>query len=245
MNTGVSRRVFVGSVAAGLPAAAGAALIAQTSPPAHDHAAASRDAVFDHLLSQLAAVHNRASRNTPTSEDGRAAAAILRTMKVSAAQRSLDTEVKRGMADIVRRRGRDAALYAQPDAAALRNELKRLGVDPASIRFGSLGPPTDAVRRGALDGLSRNGITSRFEDIAKHWQRLSEDLDRRGGPGSIVRIHNGDSYECRWMNNQLSYLEIEVALSCGAAAFFPPLASICGALSITLGIELMLFRYWC
>lgn len=225
--------------------AAGAALVAQTSPPAHVHGTADRDAVFDHLVTQLAAVHTRAGRSGPSSEDGRTAAAILRTMKVSATQRSLDADVKRGVADVVRRRGRDAALYAQPDAAALRSELKRLGVDPGSIRFGSLGPPTDAVRRNALDGLSRNGITPRFDGIATHWQRLATDLDRRSGPGSLQRIHNGDSYECRWMNDQIGYLEIEVALACGAAAFVPPLASVCGALSITLGIELLFLRHWC
>jgi hypothetical protein len=249
MNTGFTRRGFVGAAAAGLPFAVGSVLIARSpqEPHAHDAGGSPRDAVVEHLLAQLVATHNRATTRGVSGEDGRTAAATLRTLEIYAAQTGLDTQVRSGVRQLVARRGREAVLWADADTAAMRDELRRLGLVSGTIEFGRFGAPDDATRRRVLERLSRDGVSRRFAELASQLQQVATQIDRRGGPWAAPFRPVQESYggNCSWMADQMYYLEVEVAIACGAAAVFPGLASVCAALSITLGIEMLAYRYWC
>jgi hypothetical protein len=247
MNTAVSRRAFVGALAAGVPMA-GAAIGAQSPPGgAHIHPGGpSRDAVIEQLLRQLAAAHNRAHARGISGEDGRDAAAALRVLSVYSVQSGLDATVKRAVSDAVRRRGRESLLYAPLDLPAMRDELRRLGVTTDAIDMRRVAPPDDATRTRALDGLIRNGITRRFTILAESLDRSAAAIDQRVGPAVVIRraqySYGGD---CSTISDQISYLEAETGIICGLSLFVPTLASVCGALSITLGIEMLLYNHFC
>jgi hypothetical protein len=248
MITGVSRRLFVGSVAAGVPLLAGAGLLAQSSSrPTHTHPSADppSDPMLDHLLAQLAAVHARAARDGLTGEHGRSAAALLRTLGIHLVQSGLDQQLRRGVRTHVARNGRDAVIYANPDTPAMREELRRLGIDADAIPFGRVAPADDAARRRALDRLQREGASARFSQLAAQLQAIAAEIDRRGGPPVIQRAQWGYGGDCSFLATQIGYLEAEVAIVCGAAFLFPALGSVCAVLSVALGLELLYYNYWC
>ena len=250
MLTLVPRRAFVGTVAAGLPMLAGAAVLAQTTRgPARERqrGARRRDRLFDHLVSQLVRVHNRSRARGLTGEDSRTVAETLRTLTIYAPQIALDEQVRQGVAAAVQRQGREAVLYAEPDMTAMRDELAHLGVAPGSIEFGKFGPPDDTVRRKVLDELLSAGVSPRFIALSTVFDELATARDRFAGrsPGFRRAQYGYSGEECQRLRSQIDYLEAEVAIVCGAAVFFPALAGACGALSVTLGLELAYYYYFC
>src|SRR5688572_8375807 len=109
METGMGRRVFVGSVLAGVPllASSGVRMAAQSGAATmHIHPeGAAADAVLEHICRQLAILHN-ATRKQPRGEHLRAVAAQLRTLAVYSRQQNVDAAVRSGVAALVERDGR-------------------------------------------------------------------------------------------------------------------------------------------
>src|SRR5262245_12808699 len=132
MNADVSRRVFVGSVATGIPLLAGAVYGARSGSAVaqgHDHGAAGGpDPIFDHTLTELAAVHNRVQGRGAKAEDARSIAAQFRTAAAYGLVIGIDASSKRAVNDLVRSKGRDVVLYTEVDRAAVKARLKKYGV---------------------------------------------------------------------------------------------------------------------
>lgn len=223
MKSVVGRRVFVGSVVAGLPliAGAGARTLAQSRGAAgqHEHAADnSSDPVFDHLLREMAAVHNRMQRSI-RGEDARAFASQLRTLAVYARAQDLDDKIKAALNETIRREGRTAVLYREHDPNAARQELARYG-----FQFPRQGDaaraPDFRVRAGVLDAVLAAGATPQWVRLADLLERIAPEIDRRNG--SIVRVglmRQDAAYWsgfCAQLDKELADIAEVVALFCGA-----------------------------
>ena len=182
METAMGRRVFVGSVVAGLPLLATSAARGATQSAmqaAHTHLdSGGSDPLVEHIVKQLAAAHN-ALRREPKGEYARAFAAQLRTLAVYGREIKLDAQVNAAIGALIERDGRDAVLYADIDRDRMRAELKRYGAQAderllnASIRLDY------AARRATLDGLLRSGTTARWEHTAAILEHVAHDIDRR------------------------------------------------------------------
>jgi hypothetical protein len=192
METRMGRRVFVGSVVAGLPLLAastsrGAAQSALHTAHAHlDNAVP--DPVLEHIVRQLAAAHNNLRRERK-GEHARAFASQLRTLAVYGRTVSIDAQVKSGVSTLVERDGRDGVLYTEIDRDRMRAELKRYG---AQVDERLLNTPLDldhARRSAALNLFLASGITPHWDRIATTLERLAPELDRRFS--TVVRVQNG------------------------------------------------------
>jgi hypothetical protein len=185
MESVVGRRVFVGSVVAGLPLLAGAGVrtFAQSgaaSPHNHPAAAAAADQVLDHLVRQIAGAHNAARARRPRGEDARAVAAHLNTLAVYAKQIDLDARVRAGVRDLVDLHGRDAVMYHEIGRAARQASLERFGF---RVEARALDYPVHAdynARGAALDALLADGVSPTWTRIARTLEQIAPELDRRG-----------------------------------------------------------------
>lgn len=223
MERGIRRRVFVGSVVAGLPllATSGARLLAQTNAAAHLHTGAgSPDPLLEHLARQLAAIHN-AMRRDVRGEHARAFATQLRTMAVYSRQIDLDAKLKSALASRIDQEGRDAVLYQRPDRAHLRAELKRYGAD-VDERFLVETELNYAQRGAALDRLMHGGVSASWERLAATLDRIAPALDRRAAQVVRVGRQQPDAawYEgyCRELWNQYTETQFLAAAICASVA---------------------------
>jgi hypothetical protein len=190
MRAVVGRRVFVGSVAAGLPLimGAGARPLAQSGAAgaAHSHPGlAGADPLQEHLIREMARVYNRMRRG-PTGEDARAFAMHLRTLAVHGRQHDLDTQLRAAAAEAISKEGRDIFLQREPDAGAMRAELERYGFS-LDERTRHVTLPHDPRRRNiAVDTLLNEGVTGTWDRLAAFLEQAAPAIDRRNG--SIVRV---------------------------------------------------------
>ena len=131
MRPEVGRRVFVGSVAAGLPLLASrTALLAQGGAMAHDHGAiAAADPVIDQIVRQMALIHNSAQAG-PRGTHARALASQLRMLTVYQRQQGIDDQARAAVKDMVDQQGRNALLYAEPDREMRRQAMQQYGFRP-------------------------------------------------------------------------------------------------------------------
>src|SRR5262247_1644700 len=100
MERTVSRRIFVGSVAAGIPLVAGSAahsLASSSTGQPHLHRVGTTDSVFEHATTQLAALVNKVRRGGATAEDARVAAAHFSTLAVYGEYAGIDTQTSRAV----------------------------------------------------------------------------------------------------------------------------------------------------
>ena len=219
----MGRRVFVGSVVAGLPLLAasssrGAAQSALHTAHAHlDNTVP--DPVLEHIVRQLAAAHNSVRREKK-GEHVRAFAAQLRTLAVYGRSIDIDAQVKSGVSALVERDGRDGVLYAEIDHDRMRTELKRYGVQaderllrtPLSLDY--------AARSAALNAFLASGITDRWEQAAATLERMAPELDRRFS--TIVRVSQHDPAYldgyCREIWNQYMDAQFLATALCASAA---------------------------
>jgi hypothetical protein len=200
MEATVGRRVFVGSVVAGLPllATVGSRAFAQAGgAAAHAHGdGAVADPVMEHIAREMAKIHN-AMRTNPRGEHARAFAVQLRTMAVYGRQIDLDAKVRSAIRSRIDAEGRDAVLYTDPpDAAQMVKDLKRYGAD-ADVRVLERPVYVDYARRNSvLDGLLRSGMTDAWERAAGTFDRIGLAIDRRAAvPGTsiVVRVARQDA----------------------------------------------------
>src|SRR5262245_55941368 len=120
MNGTVSRRVFVGSVAAGIPLVASGARGAFAQSPgseahAHPPADGTPDAMFEHAIKELAELSTRIQRRGATAEDVRLAAAHLGALAAYGQQIDIDTPTRKAARDLIRAKGREAVLAQEID----------------------------------------------------------------------------------------------------------------------------------
>ena len=192
MESVVGRRVFVGSVVAGLPLLAGAGVRAfaqagAAAPHSHPAAAAGADPVLDHLVRQIAAAHNAARARRPRGEDARAVASQLKTLAVYAKQIDLDARVRAGVRDLVAVHGRDAVMYHEVELVARQASLERFGF---RVEARALNYPVHAdhtARAAALDALLADGLSPMWQRMARTLDQIAPEIDRRGAPVVAVR----------------------------------------------------------
>ena len=245
METGIGRRVFVGSVVAGLPllasSTAGAARAGWQA--AHVHSEGSADPVLEHLVRQLASAHNELRRQ-PQGEHVRAFAAQLRTFAVYGRSIDLDPKVKKAMAQLIEREGRERVLYTESNREQVRAELKRYGAQPDERLLNRALNLDYAARTAVLDGVLASGVLAHLERTAAAIDRLAVELDRRSG--AVVRVSRQDSefWEgyCRALWSHIQETQFLTALHCAVVAVpiigvaFVPLCSAYALAMLMLGL---------
>jgi hypothetical protein len=228
MKSVVGRRVFVGSVVAGLPAVAiGARALAQSrgaggaAGSTHQHPAGAVDPVYEHLFHEMAAVHNR-MRQEVRGEDVRALAAQLRMLAVYGRTQDHDVRIKAGLRHVIDRDGRHTLLTREPDLQALQTEIEpyRLRLDS---RWRTFFGPSDPRRRSAvLDRVLTEGVTPRWERLAALLEQAAPQIDRRNGTIARVALSRQDAewYAgfCAQLQKELDDVQDVLAVFCGMYA---------------------------
>ena len=233
MKGTVSRRVFVGSVAAGLPLVVSGSSGAVADVPtgqSHLHFATDEapDVMFDHTIRRVAAIVNRVGRDGATAEDARLMAVHFSTLAIYTQQTGIDARMTMAIRDLVRARRR-GELELNMDATRARATLKRYGVDVDERRF-DLPRPDRQTREKALDDLSRLGVTGMLARIASRFERTATELDRRGGRVARMTLVQDDSWRtqfCEQLWVQLVAMSAEAAAACAAMIFMPQFDAPC------------------
>ena len=250
MNAAVNRRVFVASVAAGLPALAGAAY----GRPAlvgrgHDHvtAGADADAVLDHVVRELAVIHNRGKARGFSGEDARAIAAQLRTAAVRSGQVGIDAAATSGVQRLIRSRGRDAVLAIDIDRARMKAQLERYSIE-VDDRWFAAGLPDHAMRRKALDILIGGGVTDVLTHATRVFDKLGSVLDAHAGAVTRVRrVQSDPSWWaiCSQLAGEIAMLWGQAIPICEASEIVPGLDIVCAAIYETLATYYVLYWSYC
>ena len=256
MKTGIGRRVFVGSVVAGLPllASASSRVGAQSSPgSAHTHVDGPvSDPLLDHIARQLAVIHN-AMRRQPRGEQMRAFAAQLRTLAVYGRQSDLDGAVRSAINTLVERDGRDAVLYHEPDLARVRADLKSYGAQPDERVLTAPVTLDYAARSAALNGLLQSGMSIRWERIATNLERLAPAIDQR--MATIIRVGQVENHDpaywegyCTELWNQYKETQFLAAPICASAALpiiGAAFAPLCAAYQLAATFLAIVYAGYC
>ena len=252
MNAEVNRRVFVASVATGLPALAAAAYERSAPPgPGHDHPAAAGgpDAVLDHVVREMAIIHHRGKQRGFTGEDARAIAAQLRTAAVRSTQIGIDVTAKKGVEDLLRTRGRAAVLSLGIDTVAMKARLKRYGIDVderwLNARAFDARPLDDEARQQALAVLVDGGITGVLTHAGGIFENISTSLDRIGGGIRLVQFDPAWYSFCWGVLIEIQMLMLEAGAVCAATPIYPDLDVSCPALEATLSAYFAIYYSYC
>jgi hypothetical protein len=250
MNAAVNRRVFVASVVAGLPTLVGAAHdVAAPASRGHDHATAEgdADAVLEHVVQEMAAVHSRGSQRGYSGEHARAIAAQLRTAAVRGGQLGIDAAATRGVQQLIRRRGRDAVLTIDIDTAKARAQMKRYGIEIDDRWFGAR-TPDHATRAKALDVLLSGGITDMLTHAAGVFDKLGSVLDVRAG--AVARARHAQSDPLWWsfcwgLLTEIMMLMAQLGPICEASGAVPGLDVTCAALEAAMSAYFGIYYGYC
>ena len=246
MHAQLGRRVFIGSVAAGLPMLTVATPLAQTRGGAKGNSAP--DPVFEHALDELGRIHTRGrARKAFTGEDARAAAAQLRGIAVYARQTDVDGRMKKALRDQVNKRGRDS-LFDQPaDHAKGHAELKRHGIE-AEARPSAVPLPDYVAQTRELDELLKNGPTAMLDRTAALLERLSAALDQQASTQGPALRHVGQTWYngfCQQLSVEIARLQIEAALAQLAAQALPDLYAVYLMILAAAGVQSAIFVATC
>ena len=247
MQAEVNRRVFVRSVAAGVPALAGAAYgLGAASPPNHEHDRAGDshdlDPVLEHVVREIASVIQRGQQRGFSGEDARAIAAQLRFAVVRGGQTGIDAAAKKGVQRLIRSRPRDAALSLEIDTVKTRTQLKRYGIE-VEDRWLMRGPLDEITRRKALDALANDGVTGVLAHAADMFGKVSTSLDRvQVGP---VRRVQFDSFFCWPLLAEIELLAAEAAAICAIGPVEPGLEVACSTLQATISVLIAVYYAYC
>jgi hypothetical protein len=250
MNAEVSRRVFVGSVAAGLPllAQGGSASFAKAGVAAHNHATGdgSADPVLEHVARQVAAIHNKTKERGITSEDARAIAAHLRTVDVYGRQINMNEQTKQAARKFFEAKGREAALYLDTDRRAAREELKRHGVD-ADDRWLETSGVDYLTRVQSRDDLLRTGLSGVLARAATTFDTIAAELDRRGvgQTAKVVRVQTWYDGYCAQIQREIMRLEMDAGFVCAFGAYYGALTSVCLMIGAAISVQLAAYFLYC
>lgn len=247
MRPEVGRRVFVGSVVAGLPLLAGRSeLFAQAGIGAHDHGAIpGADPVIDQIVRQIALIHNAAQAG-PRGAHARALASQLRMLAVYQRQQGIDDQARSAVKEMVQRDGRNAMLYAEPDQEMRRKAMQQYGFRPDERALTVPLNATHAQREAALDDLLTHGLTPAYDRLAATLDKLAERLDQRRG--RLVTIAQDDDWwagYCAELYKQFQYAQLLALPWCLTARYFPWAAPACLALEGGAMVLLIAYLYGC
>jgi hypothetical protein len=252
MERTISRRVFVGSVAVGLPLVvdtAGDALAHSSTGQPHIHRVdGTADAMFEHATRQLAASVNSVRRQGARADDARLAAVHFSTLAVYGQQVSIDAQTRKAVRDLVHSKGRDTVLDLEIDRRRVVTQLKAYGVD-IDERWLPAYTTDRGLRAYAFDDLSRNGVTGTWSRAAAKLEHIAAELDRRGSHLSGIRlVQSDDSWRIEfcgqlWLN--VSVQSAHAAMLCAAMIFMPGMESQCAFAQMSLIYFLAIYNAMC
>ena len=245
MSVEVGRRVFVGSVAAGLPLLAGGGATLAFAQRQTD-AKRLQDPVFDQSLTDMKGAVRGLSQ-AGSGEHARRLASSLRVFAAWGASKQFDSRVKETLRGVVGREGRDALLRRTVDPAMFKAEARAFGFDATSaVPLPEPQPVDFATRQRVVDDLLANGVTQRWKAIATTLDDAARSLDRIASARSagVTLIRQVDPSICRMINQELSYLNIQMVLWCAPWFYWVP--EPCGmATSAYLGVWAVGWWYGC
>jgi hypothetical protein len=255
METGMGRRVFVGSVLAGLPllASSNVRTAAQSGTAAmHIHPeGTAADAVLEHICRQLASLHN-AIRKQPRGEHVRAVAAQLRTLAVYGRQQNVDASVRSAVNTLVEQEGREHVLYLEPNRERMRAELKRFGAEPDERLLGLPSQLDYSTRNAVLNDLQRSGLTARWERLAAIFERGGPGVDKRGETVVRVRQDDADWWQgfCTQLLSEYQESQLLTGAICATALLPIPIFQVaasllCVAQQLAALISLVVYAGFC
>ena len=203
MNSVVNRRVFVGTVAAGLPllVTGGAATAAQRGSARTVDIGA--DALERELVRQIRE-NVGGMRGLRRGESARRLAATLRFAAADFARQGVDARVKNLLEAAVRQDGEEAFLLRQVDPAA---ELRAFGITRVPVQVADY-----AARKRAVREILANGVTPTILAIADQFDGVSRDFDNY----PLVPVKGGAS--CPDLQWQLVFIEVAMIGACLANA---------------------------
>src|SRR5262245_11378801 len=244
MNASVNRRMFVRSVAAGVPVLAGTAYgLAVASPSSHEHhrdGSGDFDPVFDHVVREIASVFDLARQRGFAGEDARAIAAQLRVAVVRGAQIGIDGAAKKAVRSLIRG-PHSASLTLEVDTAKVKAQLKRYGMEVDDRWFPSA-RIDDATRRKALDALANDGVTGVLSHAAGILETMGASIDRIQGPVRRVQI---DSFVCWPLLVEIAVIATEAAAVCEASTLEPGLEVACATMQAMVSVLYAIYYAYC
>jgi hypothetical protein len=245
MSVEVGRRVFVGSMAAGLPLLAGGGA---TLAFAQRQTGAKRiqDPVFDQVLTDMKGAVRGLSQ-AGSGEHTRRLASSLRVFAAWGASKQFDSRVKDTLRDVVKREGRDALLRRSVDPAMFKAVSRAFGFDGPSAGPLLMPQPVDfAAGQRVVDDLLANGVTPRWRAVAATLDDAARGLDRIASARSagVTLVSQIDPSICRMIQQELSYLNIQMVFWCAPWFYWVP--EPCGmATSAYLGVYAVSWWYGC
>lgn len=245
MSVEVGRRVFVGSVAAGLPLLAGGGATLAFAQR-QGGAARIQDPVVDQLLSDMKGAVRSLSK-AGSGEHTRRLASTLRLLAAWGASQQVDARVKDTIRSVIARDGRQTLLRRNVDRAMFRAEAGALGFDTRSnVPVPEPLAVDDATRQKIVDELLTDGVTARWRRLADTLEAAAAGLDRQAAlrAGGATLVAQTDPSICRMINQELSYLSIQMVFWCAPWFYWVP--EPCGlATSAYMGVWAVGWYYGC
>lgn len=250
MKPEMGRRMFFGTMAAGLPLLAlwtpglDAQGRAGTAPHDHGGATVATDPVIDQLVKEIGRIHNTAPAG-PRGEQARAFAAHLRTFSAYAKATGLDARLRTAASDVVSAQGRDTVLYAETDKSRVRRELEQRGF---RVDNRLLTRPFDAdylTRSAALDELLSRGISPTLDRSATVLTNAAPELDRLAA--SLVRIQDAAYWQgyCDSIWHSYMQTQAQAGATCFIAEYLGFVGPTCVAMQATAMTFLTVWTFNC
>lgn len=245
MSVEVGRRVFVGSVAAGLPLLVGATATL-AGAQRQGGAARVRDPIVDQVLADMKGAVRGLSKAS-SAEQTRRLASSLRVLAAWGASNQFDARVQETIRGVIRRDGRQGLLRQDVDRAMFKAEARELGFEGTSVVPLPVIPSVDyAARDRIVDDILANGVTAHWKTLADTLDAAAASLDRTASMRSrgMTLVAQADPSICRMINQELSYLNTQMIFWCAPWFYWVP--EPCGlATSAYLGVYSVAWWYSC
>lgn len=226
MESQVSRRLFVGTVGAGLP------LLVASVSDGQEHQHNANDLVGRELRKQMKA-SIKALGGPRHGEASRRLASSVRVAVAHNRAGNLDAQLIAALQKIVRARGRDALVTADVAPSRLAAEARELEVTVPTLA------PFDYNQRSAvLAGVMKNGVTGSWEKAADAFDLLGAEADRNFvGIKTVAR--RLDDQRCIELAAQLQVLQDITTIACNPFTIgtAPGQAACAYAFSIWMGFR--------
>ncbi len=243
MSVEVGRRVFVGSVATGLPFFVGGRELALAQQVT---AGSATDPVAIQLIADMKQAVRGLSRG-PSGEHARRLASSLRLLAAWGSSNQFDTRVKETLRGVVAREGRDALVHRDVDLAMFKAEARAFGFDGTSVvPLPVLPPVDDATRQRVVDDLLANGVTAHWRSLADTLEAAAKSLDRLAArrSGGITLVAQDSPSFCWQIQQEMYYLSVQMAFWCAPWFYWVP--EPCGMVtSAYLGAAAVAWWYSC
>ena len=180
-------------------------------------------------------------------EHTRRLASTFRLLAAWGASQQVDARVKDTIRSVIAREGRQALLRRNADRAMFRAEARALGFDTRSNIPVPEPPAVDeATRQKIVDELLTDGVTARWRRLADMLDAAAAGLDRQPAlrAGGATLVAQTDPSICRMINQELSYLSIQMVFWCAPWFYWVP--EPCGlATSAYMGVWAVGWYYGC